>query len=142
MASSNKSHSLLLVGAAIVCVSLAVGCHRSVTEGEANRELTGRWVLNTELNCTYGAVESDELVLLPDGRMEQHLKLKDGQAFNSTTEHWSFMPKTNVSFDSRWNFPIDAKTPIKESESLIVEFGKTTVIVIDPDSNCFYQKQQ
>ena len=34
----------------------------------------------------------------------------------------------------------NAKTPTKQSESLIVEFGKKSVVVIDPDSNCFYMK--
>jgi hypothetical protein len=32
-----------------------------------------------------------------------------------------FMPKTNVGLKSRGSFPADAKTPTKESESLIVE---------------------
>jgi len=34
----------------------------------------------------------------------------------------------------------DTKAATKESESLIVEFSKEPVIVLDPDSNCFYVK--
>jgi hypothetical protein len=96
--------------------------------------------LNTERNCTYGAVESDEPLLLPDGRLEQYLKLKDGRAFQPVSERWSYIPKTNLGLESRWTFPANTKTPTKESESLIVEFGKPPLIVIDPDSNCFYMK--
>jgi hypothetical protein len=142
MISSKVLLSLLRVVTAISCFCFALGCNRPVDEAEARRQLSGRWVLNTERNCTYGAIESDELVLFPDGRMGQHLKLRDGRAFDSTNERWSFMPKTNVGLESRWNFPADAKAPTKESESLIVEFGRRPVIVIDPDSNCFYMKMQ
>jgi hypothetical protein len=126
----------------LLCGLLTIGCNRPPREAEAKQELVGRWLLNTEHNCTYGAVESDELRLYPDGRMEQHLKLRDGRTFDSQNERWSFLPKTNVGLESRWNFPAKAKAPIKESESLIVEFGKQPVIVIDPDSNCFYMKVQ
>ena len=102
----------------------------------------GAGFLNTERNRRYGAIESDELVLFPDGRMGQHRKLRDRRAFDSTNERWSFMPKANVGLESRWSFPADAKRPTKESESLIVEFGRRPVIVIDPDSSCFYMKMQ
>ena len=127
---------------ALLCISVVFGCNRPPSEPEAKRELTGRWLLNTKHNCTYGPVESDELLLHEDGRLEQHLKLKDGRAFDSTDGHWSFIPKTNVGLESRWDFRADVKEPVKGSESLIVEFGKETVIVIDPDSNCFYMKVQ
>lgn len=118
------------------------GCNRLPNDAEAKRQLTGRWLLHTERNCTYGPIESDELRLHQDGRMEQHLKLKDGRTYDSDNERWSFIPKTNVGLESRWNFPAQAKVPTKESESLIVEFGREPVIVIDPDSNCFYMKVQ
>jgi hypothetical protein len=113
-----------------------------VNEAEAKRELRGRWLLHAERDCTYGPVESDELLLHEDGRLEQHLKLKDGRLFNSTDGHWSFIPTTNVGLESRWDFRSDVKDPIKRSESLVVEFGKEPAIVIDPDSNCFYLKAQ
>jgi len=117
-----------------------LGCNHPSNEAEATKQLSGRWLLNTQRDCSYGPVESDELLLLPDGRLEQHLKLKDGRTFQSTSERWFYSPKTNVDLESRWTYPADAKTPTKESESLIVEFGKSPVIVIDPDSNCFYMK--
>jgi hypothetical protein len=125
---------------AFLCGLTLLGCNHPPSEAEAKRQLHGRWLLNTEHNCTYGPVESDELLLHEDGRLEQHLKLKDGRVFNSTDGRWSFIPQTNVGLESRWDFRSDAKEPIKESESLIVEFGKEPVIVIDPDSNCFYMK--
>ena len=54
--------------------------------------------------------------------------------------HWSFIPKFNIGLESRWDFRSGVKGPIKESESLIIEFGKDPLIVVDPDSNCFYSK--
>lgn len=119
---------------------LLFGCNRRPDEATAKQQLTGRWVLNTQRNCTYGPIESDELRLHEHGHMEQHLKLKDGRTYDSENERWSFIPKTNVGLESRWNFPANSKARTKESESLIVEFGKEPVIVIDPDSNCFYMK--
>jgi len=138
----DREEPMLRTMIAVVCAMLLLGCNRPVNEVEAKRQLTGRWLLNTERNCTYGPVESDELLLHQDGRLEQHLKLKDGRVFNSTDGHWSFMPSTNVGLESRWDFRTDVKSPVKGSESLIVEFGKQPVIVIDPDSNCFYMKVQ
>lgn len=129
-------------GIVLLCALLMLGCGRPPTVVEAKRELTGRWTLNTKHNCTYGPVESDELLLHEDGRLEQHLKLKDGRVFDSTDGRWSFIPRTNVGLESRWDFRADVKQPVKGSESLIVEFGKDPVIVIDPDSNCFYMKVQ
>jgi len=131
---------LRTVTAALLCVFFMFGCGRAISDANARRALTGRWLLNTNRNCTYGAVESDELILYEDGKMEQHLRLKDGRKFDSNSEHWSFIPKTNIGLESRWNFPAGAKAPSKESESLIVEFSKPPAIVIDPDSNCFYAK--
>jgi hypothetical protein len=126
----------------LLCGLFLFGCSRPPSEAEAKRQLTGRWLLDTKHDCTYGPVESDELVLHQDGRLEQHVKLKDGRTYESQNEQWSFMPKTNVWLQSRWTFPGDAKAPYKETQSLIVEFGKEPVIVINPDSNCFYSKVQ
>ena len=126
----------------LLCGLFVIGCNRQPSETEAKRQLTGRWLLDTKHDCAYGPVASDELLLHEDGRLEQHLKLKDGRLFNSTEGHWSFIPKTNVGLESRWDFRTDVKEPVKGSESLIVEFGKDPVIVIDPDSNCFYSKVQ
>jgi len=125
---------------AILGSLILIGCNRPPNEVEAKQQLTGRWLLNTERNCTYGPVASDELVLHQDGRLEQHVKLKDGRTYESQNEQWSFMPKSNVWLQSRWTFPADAKAPYKETQSLVVEFGKEPAIVINPDSNCFYMK--
>jgi hypothetical protein len=85
-------------------------------------------------------VASDELILNSDGTFDQHLRLTNGQTYNSTANRWSFAPAHNISLDSRWNFPADRATPVRESESLIVEFTQPPSILIDPDSNCFYSK--
>ena len=126
----------------LTCGLVLVGCSRNPSQAEAVRELSGHWVLHTERDCTYGPVKSDELRLYPDGRLGQHLTLRDGGKYDSENEHWSFTPPSSVGLESRWDFHFsaDAKAPSKESESLIVEFGSEPVIVIDPDSNCFYSK--
>ena len=104
-------------GIVMLCGLLIFGCNRSPTVAESKRELTGHWILNTKHDCTYGPVESDELLLHEDGRLEQHLKLKDGRVFESTDGHWSFIPRTNVGLESRWDFRADVKEPVKGSES-------------------------
>ena len=122
------------------CALLFAGCNHRIDRPEAEKQLTGRWLLNTQRNCTYGPVESDELILHKDGRLEQHLRLKDGRAFKSMDGRWSFIPRTNVGLESRWDFRTNAADPVRESDSLVVEFGREPVILIDPDSNCFYEK--
>lgn len=110
------------------CLHYFLRLQRQPNEAEARRELAGRWMLDVNHDCEYGPIESDEIVLHEDGRMEQHLKLKDGRVFNSNNEHWSFLPKSNVGLESRWNFSPRTAGPVKESESLVVEFGKEPVI--------------
>src|SRR5215470_5377507 len=86
----DRDESIVQTVIVLLCGLLMLGCNRSATVAEAKRELTGRWILNTKHDCTYGPVESDELLLHKDGRLEQHLKLKDGPEFDSTDGHWSF----------------------------------------------------
>lgn len=136
----NRENFVRNIMTTLLCTCFLYGCNGRLSEADAKKELTGRWLLNVEHNCRYGAVEKDELVLHEGGRMEQHLKLKDGREFRSENERWSFVRESNVSLESRWSFPADSKAATKESESLIVEFSKQPVIVLDPDSNCFYMK--
>jgi hypothetical protein len=49
-------------------------------------------------------------------------------------------PMNRENFVRRIMTTADTKAATKESESLIVEFSKEPVIVLDPDSNCFYVK--
>ena len=89
----NRENLVRRIMTTLVCTCFLYGCNRRLSAADAKKELTGRWLLYVEHNCRYGAVEKDELVLHEGGRMEQHLKRKDGPEFRSENERWSFVRK-------------------------------------------------
>jgi len=122
----------------------SAGCSPKYDKANGTRILSGSYRLNSTNNCTYGPVDSDVLVLHPDGRLEQHVRLKDGRKFDSEQGRWEFSPPSNVWLDDRWDFHFEntRKDPEKGSYSLTVEFfsKEPPVIVVDPDDNCFYER--
>ena len=123
---------------------LTMGCSPKYGKAEGTRVLAGSYTLNFRNNCAYGPVEYDKLILHSDGRLEQHLKLRDGTPLDSERGHWEFYPPSNVFLEEHWDFHFDAdqKQPKRGNYSLIVEFisKEPPIIVVDPDDNCFYEK--
>jgi hypothetical protein len=126
--------------APIALVIVLASCDTGADPATAARVLPGEYAFRPNNGCTYGPVKSDQLILYPNGTYDQHLRLQDGRSFDSTGQKWVFISRHNIGMESRWDYPAGAKAPIRESDSLVVEFSKPPVIVIDPDNNCFYEQ--
>jgi hypothetical protein len=115
------------------------GCRKPPNPEDAHRVLTGKWRLIVKTDCAHWGVASDILILHPDGRMEQHLKLLNGKKYDSAQEHWEYLPDHSISLDRRLTVtdPQYAGTP--QLEVLIVEFSQPPVILLNPHQNCFYE---
>lgn len=129
----------------LFCVLLAnVSCNRTPTPAEANRLLPGRWELVLGHDCSDYGIKSDNLVLHGDGRLEQHFLSDYGQRYDTTDQHWSYLPDNSINFDARKNFftkqPSDKAIGVSIHETLLVEFGNPSVIVLNPHGDCFYRK--
>lgn len=123
---------------------LMVGCSHPPSVSEANRTLEGRWELAIGHDCSDYGIRSDSLILHMDGRLEQHFLSTFGQRYDSTDQHWSYLPDNSVNFDMRKNFltkqPPDRAVGVSIHETLLVEFGKPAVIVLNPHGDCFYRR--
>lgn len=126
---------------AVVGMLVFFGACRQRSATMMKEEIPGRWILQTQRNCTYGPVKSDELTFHSDGTFDQKLSTFDGKMYQSSVNHWSLLNNSrNIALEARWNLPKGADVPRRESESLIIEATNPPSIVIDPDNNCFYQK--
>jgi hypothetical protein len=129
---------------ALLLLVLSVTCSRKPTVAVANRMLRGRWELKLGHDCQDYGIRSDELVLHGDGRLEQHFVSVYDQHYDADNEHWSYSPDNSINFDSRRNFfttqPKTSVIGVSMHETLLVEFGNPSVILLNPHSDCFYRK--
>ena len=123
---------------------LMVGCSKSPSVSQANQMLEGRWELVIGHDCGDYGIKSDVLVLHGDGSLEQHFRSTYGQSYDATDQHWSYLPENSINFDTRKNFltkqPPDTAIGVSIHETLLVEFGKPSIIVLNPRGDCFYRK--
>ncbi|MCU1285652.1 MAG: hypothetical protein JWO13_2002 [Acidobacteriales bacterium] len=135
----------LIAYAGVLAILSTVACRRSpATASDARGTLVGRWELKMGSDCSDYDIQSDILVLHSDGTFEQHVVSSSGAHYDATNEHWSYVPDNAVSFDARRNFfsrqQPNLQAGVSIHETLIVEFGDPSVILLNPDSNCFYRK--
>jgi hypothetical protein len=134
----SKSGSLLL----FVALLAAVGCNHKRTESEARSLLVGEWNLHVGSDCADYDVASDKLILHSDGIFEQHTVSKRGYRYDAPAEKWDYLPEHSVFLDSRKDFFNSQSTNefvgVRRVEGLLVEFTTPSVILLNPDQNCFY----
>lgn len=122
----------------------AASCSRTPSPADAKRMLAGRWELKLGHDCQDYGIRSDELILHSDGRLEQHFVSVYNQRYDADGERWSYMPDNSVNFDDRKNFftnqPKNGVIGVSIHETLLVEFGNPSVILLDPHSDCLYRK--
>ncbi len=139
----NFAPILLLASTSFLLLFMAA-CKRQVIRGEHPSELVGTWELVWGHDCRDYGLKSDTLVLHPDGTLEQHVIAKDARRWDSVGERWKYIGDNAVSFDVRRNFftsqTYDKLIGLPEGEVLIVHFETPPVILLDPDSDCFYKK--
>lgn len=115
-------------------------CRRTPNPAEGHKLLTGKWRLVVKSDCAHWGIDSDTLILHPDGRMEQHLKLLNGKKYDSAQERWEYLPDHSISLDRRVTATDPQYAGIPQLEVLIVEFSQPPVILLNPHQNCFYER--
>ena len=85
------------------------------------------------------AVLSDRMILHSDGRMEQHAIYGAGKHYDAVDEHWDILTERSVFLD-RWLDLTDNPTGKPTPAGLSVEFTRPPLILVNPDSNCFYER--
>jgi hypothetical protein len=80
------------------------------------------------------------LILRSNGTMEQHLKLLNGQLYDSVQQHWEYLPDHSISLDRRLVVSDPQYAGIPRSEVLILEFSDPPVILLNPHEDCFYER--
>jgi hypothetical protein len=127
----------------LIILIYAAGCERRQASYETQRsELVGVWKLAkvSPQSCPYGeSIKDDRLILRPDGTMEQTLVFLDGRSLESHGQRWFLYSNGNVSLERRINVKSGQGTEFR-SEGLVVHHGENPIMLIDPDSNCFYQR--
>ena len=128
-----------------VCILLcSLSCTRAPSAADASHLLEGRWELSLGHDCRDYGIRSDTLILHHDGKLEQHFVSAYNQRYDATDQHWSYSPENHINFETRKNFftrqPTDSVIGVAVHENLLVEFGNPAVIVLHPDSDCFYRR--
>jgi hypothetical protein len=121
-------------------VMATLACKQTPTAEDAHRLLSGKYRLVVRHDCEQWGVDSDTLVLHADGRMEQHLKLRNGKSYDSVQAHWEYIPDHSVSLDRRLVISDPQNAGMAQLQVLIVEFSDPPVIVLNPDEDCFYER--
>jgi hypothetical protein len=89
-------------------------------------------------------VASDKLILHSDGTLEQHTVSKRGFRYGAPAEEWEYVPENGVLLNSRKDFfnsqPVNEFVGMRRGEGLIVDFKTPSIILLNPDQNCFYTK--
>jgi hypothetical protein len=129
---------------ALLVTVLGSSCTRTPSPGGASRVLAGYWELALGHDCRDLGIRSDTLVLHGDGTLEQHFISLYNQRYDSDAGRWSYSPDNHINFDGHKNFitkqPFTGVVGLSIPENLIVEFGRTPAILLNPDSDCFYRK--
>jgi hypothetical protein len=144
------AHASIVV-ATLTIVGSTLACSRTPNAEQGRARLAGRYVY-ADLRRGYGSVinpnfKSASLELRGDGTAAQTCEFKDGKRYQSRGAKWSYDGDGNVWItplkDCSWVYgdrdgPLDVPTT---GASLIVEWGRKPVIVMDPDLNAFYEHQ-
>ncbi len=136
----------------LVLLCAIVGCHHPrPLVGDNPQELVGTWQLLIRSSCKQYEVESDVLVLRPDGTFDQRVALRNGAKKENNDQHWSYSADGDhghIILDKRLEFftPEMFNSRIGEGtrigENLILQINPEPVILLHPDSDCVYVKSR
>ena len=148
----------LAFGCTLLLGLYGTSCHEQQVSPETrSKELVGTYELLIRDSCnSYYPIRSDTMVLRPDGTFDQHVVAKDGKAYDTHAQRWTYMGEDSISLVKRirWDdrsdptarsgtretqITLDLKK-VTEGEVLIVHFDSTPEILIDSDGVCVYAK--
>ena len=120
------------------------GCRKTALNGDHPRELVGIWQMLIRSDCKDLGLKSENLELHPDGTFDQHVTAVDGRHVDVKGEHWKFVPNHSIQFNRRHDFLIlqtgSSLWGSPQDEVLTLELGSPPVVLINPPSDCVYQK--
>jgi hypothetical protein len=118
----------------------SVGCNRTPNGDTATKDLVGTWTFQSGSGCKYG-VASDVLEIRQDGSFVQRTVPLGSVDATLTQGRWAYSEPRGISLDKRFHVPAQG-TVERRSEILVVEFSSPPIILLDPDSNCFYERSR
>ncbi len=144
----------MIWGIPLLACTLAIWACGAPGAEKGRIRLVGRYVLadhrapTTDVNPAF---RSASLVLMPNGGASQICEYNDGTKYESSGMTWTYGGDGNVHLsplkDCSWVWstllqpregPLDRP---RSGASLIVEWGRSPVILMDPDVNAFYEWQ-
>ncbi len=131
----------LRVCALAIALTSCYGCSSKQTVESTRAALVGAWHLQIGSSCSARSVISDELVLHSDGRLEQHSTYDSGKRYDAADQHWDIVTEKSVSLKN-WLDLTDNPTGKPTLAVLFVELTHPAIILVNPDSNCFYKKNE
>jgi hypothetical protein len=131
------------LAAPILLISLPLGCSRRPSEQEARERLVGNYSLHIGSDCKASGIDSAKLTLYANGKYSQEGRFKNGVQYQIFGKDWEYDNGSVFLHDLRASHTGDISPESgTENASLIVEFGKTTAIIMNPDENCFFERAE
>ena len=103
--------------------------------------MVGNYSLHIGSDCKERGIDSAKLTLYANGKYSQEGKFKNGVQYQIFDKDWEY-DNGNVFLHDLRASPTGDISPESgtENASLIVEFGKSTAIILNPDEDCFFER--
>jgi hypothetical protein len=130
----------------LLCLNLAFlcACSRKPSAKEGRAKLVGHYQLHIGSSCAENGIEFASLTLDPTGKYGQEGKFKNGTSYKIGGKKWEYNGDGNIWLDGlRVGKSLEISPEAEMTNaSLIVEFSQSPSILLDPDANCFFEKDR
>jgi hypothetical protein len=125
-------------------LTLLCACSRKPPAREGRAMLIGDYLLHIGSTCRQFGIEYAKITLLSNGTYSQEGKFKNGVSYNIGAKKWEYDSDGNVFlYELRTSRTLDISPEAQlTNANLIVEFGRPTLILLNPDGDCFFQKTE
>jgi hypothetical protein len=134
-------------GLVFIATLVLPGCSQKLQklpQLEGTQRLIGSYSLHVGHDCQDKGIETASLALHSNGTYSQEGKFKGGNSFHIDGKKWSYDGGGNVFFFDLKIYDPEHISPEAKltNASLIVDFHKPTVIILDPDLDCFFERNE
>jgi len=133
------------IRAGLVCIALFLlfGCSQKLSQQEGTQRLIGSYTLHVGNDCQDKGIETATLTLRSNGTYAQEGKFKGSKSCQIDGKKWNYDGGNVFFFDLKIYDPLEISPDAKPiNASLIVDFHKPTVILLDPDLDCFFVRNE
>jgi hypothetical protein len=133
-----------ILAISIISVLLLSGCSHRPSAQEGKQMLTGSYLLQIGSDCKDRGIEYAKLTLHSNGKYSQEGKFRNGTSYRIDEKNWEYDGGGNVFLhDLRTTSTLDISPEAGiTNASLIVEFGRPTIIVLNPHWDCFFVRTE